>query len=235
MKTAVIFGDSIIGVDADDTGGLGQSAPALLESLGVRVLEVVGVQGSRAGNWLYAAGRTEGPGRRGGRWSGQGRKLDAQARQRASIPRLLSLNPDVVWINLGSNDAIVGLGADKIVFNALEIISMIPRSTRVIWTLGNVTNDRNHESIKRRLASQLARNAPDNVRVFDAAGQGSPYPGRGLHPPTSVHRQWLAQHKEAIAAHIEGQGRSDDTALVLGAIAGGAIAALTYYKLRGAR
>ncbi len=221
----MVLGDSIV----DDAPGAGvggyyRAGGELLRSFGVDVLEIVGVGGSTMGQWLYNAGHTKGPGRGPGRWKNGKRILTPAQRKAADLGRLAALEPDVVWVNFGTNDAHHGLTPAQMVINAKAIIELFPKA-RIIWSIGNVEDDASHRRVKEQFAVALRRATSSRVLVLDTIGStGRPYIGKGLHPSVSAHRAYLQPLADGIAAHIAASTPSSPVGSKI--IAGAAAAAL---------
>lgn len=196
---AVILGDSIVGADADGSGGLGRALVEALPALGVEVVDVVGVGGSTVASWLTAADvRCPGPGCVLGRWgSGTRMKpLDLAQRRRADLSRLAQANADLYWVNLGHNDFGNGRWGRVWASQALALVEALPPHARVVWS---VANDADRGRNRTSALEALRASAPPRVLVIDGIGG---YRRSVVHPSLAAHRRWVNAQLDQVGQHI---------------------------------
>lgn len=205
--TVAIFGDSIIGVDADDKGGLVPALRDQYQSMGLEVIDVTGVQGSRAGDWMWTKdGHTPHRTRHGGRMAGKGRPLSAAQKRKADLDRIAALKADVYHINLVTNDIHAGQSPTTFADNAMDIIGALPKRALIVWTEGNDEPDKN--ASKRAALSELRRRAVraygPRVLVIDNSEfrLRRHYVGKGLHPSFGAHRAFINEVAPELSEHI---------------------------------
>ena len=186
----VVFGDSNIGGFADDRGGMGRALRKWAqESLGATPVEIVGVQGSSAGDWLGGIG-VPGPGRAYGRW----KKLTGPQRRKADLRRLRDLKADLYIAAFGSNDAVkYGDRRNEIYARNVSYITNFLNAPTV-W-LDNGVNLKT-EGKKRPMVDYARHNVRDR-RVYFAHSSSpdrqKPYltAGGRAHPSWTVHYAFL--------------------------------------------
>lgn len=213
---AVILGDSIVGADADGSGGLGRALVEALPALGVEVVDVVGVGGSTVASWLVGSGlKCPGPGAVAGRWgSGTRMKpLDLAQRRRANLSRLARANADLYWINLGHNDFGNGRWGRVWAAQALALVEALPPHARVVWS---VANDADRGRNRTSALEALRASAPQRVLVIDGLGG---YRRSVVHPTLAAHRRWVDAQLDQVGQHLA-PSRRDTIFEGLGALIG---------------
>ena len=194
----VVFGDSNIGGFAEDNGGM---ATALrkwtAEEFGAAPIEIVGVQGSSAGDWLGGIGMAgEMVGRTYARW----KKLTPSQRSRADLVRLRDLRADLYIAAFGSNDA-VKYGKNRngaYIQNILYISDFL--KAPLLWLDNGVntqTEDKKRPMVNHACQILRTGGAPAARGVFllhsSTRARQEPYlrAGGRAHPPWTVHYDFL--------------------------------------------
>lgn len=230
-RRALVFGDSMIGRDADSVGKMAKAWRELLSELGYSV-DVVGVGGSSVGNWLAGAFKTGGTFAHAGRWRAHA-KLPLP-RDVIKRTRLDFAAPDLalVVVNLGTNDAanLHALGRTSSqdvnlwLGDVARLLGLIPDQIPVVWTFGNarVAVSPDYGPTKDQLAAALKDRfyADVTVLVDDEAGAYDELVKNGVHPSTEQHRAFLASVRHRIPrldgkVPASGDDGDDEASLVL--------------------
>lgn len=212
VRSVLVIGDSLIGNNFDGSGGFGQAVEmAVKEEWPSAKVDVVGVAGSNAGNWLYQAGH-------------RGPQVQPGVMNRAKSATGKSINPailaernyDVVWVNLATNDANI-FSSQRFAQYAAMLIGVFGNARSIIWTEGNYLGQdaslqKKKDALLITLTATLLTSDRRNVKVIRAASiDARPYVrhirrpishGQKLHPPLSVHRQWIEAAMPTVKSHV---------------------------------